>query len=107
MWVSIPTLPLFGGGDLRKTSTHIFMSVFSSSIRGSGGVGGNPTPQAEGSLGLRAQLASGWQGRGCPLWDHIIYCPNQDPMRVEEGTVNNYTRAIGLSWEKQDVLSLD
>lgn len=40
---------------------------------------------------------------GLTIGDHIIYCPNQDALRVKVDTINNCIWTIGInqdSWEK-------
>lgn len=88
-------LPFLAVGIWGSPPLTTLCFCFSSSARGGGA--DNPTPPRLRMLWdwCAQQLADGRQGRGCPLWDHVIYCPNQDALRVEEGPANNYIRAIG------------
>lgn len=47
----------------------------------------NAEPEEESILGE-------WGGVS-ELRDHIIYCPNQDSLRVKEGTVSSYAGMMG------------
>lgn len=36
---------------------------------------------------------------GDGLNTHIIYCPNQDLLRVKQYVIENYTKTLGFWWD--------